>query len=72
MDEMKLKLSTFFMRDAASKIISKTAKNKLGYDVDVKLNGFDIETIDGKAHVHINLDAEMNMEDIKKLIKKLT
>ena len=49
MDEMKIKLSTNFMRGLVSKLISKTIYKKLGYKIDIQLNDLDISTNNGKC-----------------------
>lgn len=72
MDEMKLKLSTKFMRGMVAKIISKFVKKKCGYKIDIQLNEIDVEVIDGKAHLHTNVDLEMDNEEFKKLIKTIS
>ena len=69
MDELKLKLSTKFMRGVIAKIISKTVSKKLGYQIDIQVNEIEVETIDGKIHLHTSVDADMNYEDFKNIIK---
>lgn len=60
MDEMKLKLSTKFMRNIAAKLISKVIFNKLGVKTTIKLNEIEIKDVDGRVFLHINADAEFN------------
>ena len=69
MDELKLKLSTKFMRGVIAKIISKTVSKKLGYQIDIQVNEIEVETINGKIHLHASVDADMNYEDFKNIIK---
>lgn len=71
MDEMKIKLSTKFMRGVVAKILSKTIFSKFGYNVDIKLNGIEIKTIDGKIHFHINADAEISNDEFMKVLKTI-
>ena len=69
MDEMKLKLSSKFMRGIVTKIISKVIFSKLGYKIDIQLNEIQIENKDGKIHIHADVDGEMENEEFMKLIK---
>lgn len=69
MDEMKI--GTMFMKNMVSKVINKVLKKKLGYDVCVQLNDFNAKITDGKAHVHLNIDAEMDQEDLAKILKTI-
>ena len=69
MDELKLKLSTKFMRGVIAKIISKTVSKKLGYQIGIQVNEIEVETINGKIHLHTSVDADMNYEDFKNIIK---
>ena len=69
MDEMKLKLSTKFMRNFISKIISKVILNKFGFKPDMILNEFNLEKIDDKIHLHINVDAEITDKDFLKITR---
>jgi len=46
-------------------------KKKLGYNIDIQLNEMDITIIDGKAHVHLSADAELEKNELMKIIKRL-
>ena len=69
MDEMKLKLSTKFMRGMVSKLISKAVYKKLGYKVDIQLNDINVEFIDGETSIHADVDLRLDKEECTKLIK---
>jgi hypothetical protein len=71
MDELKLKLSTKFMRGIVAKLISKTISSKLGYNVSVQLNEIDIRTEDGKIRLHADVDAEISNEEFVHIIKSI-
>lgn len=71
MDEMKIKLSTKFMRGIVAKLISKLIRDKTGHDVDVKFSEIDIETVEDNICVHLNVDATISKEEFMKLMKKL-
>ena len=68
MDEMKLKLSTKFMRNLLSKLIAKALYKKLGYKVDIQLNDINVEFIDGETSIHADVDLKMDKGEFTKLI----
>lgn len=69
MDELKLSLSTKFMRGIVTKIISKAIYKKTGYNISIELNEIKLETVDGKVRVHADVDAEVKNEDLMNIIK---
>lgn len=71
MDEMKLNISSKFMRNIVGKLITKMVKKKLGYRIDVDLNELNIEVINETAHVHANIDLGVNNEEFKKITRVL-
>lgn len=71
MDELKMRLSTKFMKNMVSKIISKSVYKKTGYKVNVQLNKIDIEMVDGKIFIHADVDGEIENEEFMKIIKSI-
>ena len=71
MDELKLKLSTRFMRGFVAKLVAKTISKKLGYDIDILINEIEIKTEDDKVKLHLSVDAQMNNDEFKKVIKNV-
>lgn len=71
MDELKLKLSTKFMRGIVAKLVSKSISKKFGCDVHVQINEIEITTHDGKVYLHANVDGEVTNEDFKTIIKSI-
>lgn len=71
MDELKLKLSTKFMRGIVTSLISKAIYKKYGYHVDIELNEIELRNEDGRVRIHANVDAEVNNDDFKKIIKSI-
>lgn len=69
MDEMKLKLSTKFMRGIVSKILSRMIYKKIGYKVNIQINELDINMIDGDTAVHANVELKCNSDEFKKIMK---
>ena len=71
MDEMKLKLTTKFMRGIVSKLIERSIYKKYGDRVNVQLNDLDINIIDGETTINTNVEAKISSEEFKKMITKL-
>lgn len=71
MDELRMRLSTKFMKNMVSKIISKSVYKKTGYKVNVQLNKIDIEMVDGKIYLHADVDGEIENEEFMKIIKSI-
>lgn len=71
MDEMKLKLTTRFMRNIVSKLITKTIYKKYGYKIDIHINDLDVSFIDGDTNVNANVEIKMNNEEFVKVIKSI-
>lgn len=69
MDEMRI--TTNFMRNMISKIVKAILRKKTGYDIDIQLNDVNAKFSDGKAHVHLNLDAELSSAELMKILKNV-
>lgn len=64
MDEMKIKISTRFMRGIIAKALTKVISKKLGIKLDIQLNGISIEKKDDIYHIHLDIDADINEKDL--------
>lgn len=71
MDELKLKLSTKFMRGIVANLISKAISKKLGYNIDVLINEIALKTEDGKIKIHLDVDGEVTNDEFKNIIKSI-
>ena len=71
MDEMKLKLTTKFMRGIVSKLIERSIYKKYGYRINVQLNDLDISIVDGETTINTNVEAKISSEEFKKMMTKL-
>ena len=71
MDEMKLRLSTKFMRNIASKLIAKFIYKKYGYKVNVQLNDLDVSVIDGETSINTNVEIKLNSSEFMKIMKDI-
>lgn len=69
MDELKMILSTKFMRGIVTKMLRKAIFNKTGYEIDIQINKLQVETHDGKITLGVDAKAEINSEDFVDIIK---
>lgn len=69
MDEMKI--GSKFTTGILSKLIAMLIRKKFGYDVDLKLNEVNATVIDGKTHVHLDVDAELEKDELMKILKNI-
>ena len=69
MDEMKLESK--FTTMIASKLAEKVVRDKLGYDVDIRLNRLRTTVMENRMHVELNLDLELTKEELNKLLKSI-
>jgi len=71
MDEMKLKLSTRFMRGVLAKLVSRKIKKQYGYKIDIYFSEIDLDMQDGQTHLHLNVDLDLSSDEFKKLMKAI-
>lgn len=69
MDELRVKLSTRFMRNIVAKLIARSIRKKYGYKIDIQLNDLDVWAIDGDTTVKLNAEIRMNSNEFKKIMK---
>lgn len=69
MDEMKI--TSKFTTNMISKLIKMVLSKKLGYNVDIQLNAINATIVDGKTHVHLDVDAELDKEELAKILKNI-
>lgn len=72
MDEMKLKLSTKFMRGIVAKIASKVIRKKFGAKVKLELHEIQVEVIDGEVRIHLNVDGQLSKDEFHKFLEQTT
>lgn len=68
MDEMRF--TTKLMRGVLSKFATNIATKKLGYNIDIQVNEVNASIADGKAHIHLSIDSEINSDDLAKILKQ--
>lgn len=66
-----MKLTSGFARGLVSKLVKKFVKKKLGVDVTIQLNAIEATMIDGKTHVHLDLDAELEKDELLKILSQI-
>lgn len=71
MDEMKLKLSSKFMRNIVSKILSKMIYKKLGYKVNIQFESLNVDIVDGETKILANVEASFNSNEFKNIMKAI-
>ena len=71
MDELKLNLSSKLMRGIVTKLISKAVYKKTGYKIGIELNNINVEVINGKAHIHVNANAEIDNDELMKIVRTI-
>lgn len=69
MDEMKI--VSKFTTNMISKLVKMVLRKKLGYDIDIQLNEIKTTITDGKTHVHLDVDAELEKEELVKILKNI-
>lgn len=69
MDEMKI--VSKFTTNMISKLVKMVLRKKLGYNIDIQLNEIKTTITDGKTHVHLDVDAELEKEELMNILKKI-
>ena len=69
MDEMKIgsKSTTSII----SKLASLAIRKKFGYDVKLNLNEVNATVVDWKTHVHLDIDADLEKDELTKILKSI-
>lgn len=71
MDEMRLKLTTKFMKGILAKLMSRSIRKKYGYKIDIRINDIDMDMFNGQTSIHLDVDLNLGSEDFKKLMKSI-
>ena len=69
MDE--LKITSKIMTKIISKGIAMVIKKKLGYNVDIQVHEIRATVNDGKAHVYLNAEGDVDINEFKKFTKSI-
>lgn len=71
MDELKMRLTTKFMRNLVSKLIARTIYKKYGYKVDIQLNDLDVSIVDGETKLSTNVEVKLDSKEFMKIVKSM-
>ena len=69
MDEMRI--VSKFTRGIISKALKMVVRKKTGYNVDIQVNEITTTIDDGKTHLHVDIDAELEREELIKILKSI-
>ncbi len=69
MDEMKI--VSGFTTTILSKLLRFALRKKLGYDITIQLNTIEATVKDGKTRIHIDANAEMDKDELSKVLKSV-
>lgn len=67
MDEMRI--VSKFTRGIISKALKVMVRKKSGYNVDIQVNEITTTINDGKTHLHVDVDAELERDELIKILK---
>ena len=67
MDE--LKIASKIMTKIISKGIAMAIKKKLGYNVDIQIHEIRATVNEGRAHVYLNAEGDVDINEFKKFTK---
>ena len=71
MDELKLKLTTKFMKNMVAKWVAKTIRKKYGYSMNIQLNEIDISSFNGNTDVKLNVEIKLDSDEFKKIMEQI-
>lgn len=69
MDE--LKIGSKFMKSLISKLAKLAIRKKTGCNVDIQINDVHADMSDEKAHIHLDIDAELSKYELTKILKSI-
>ncbi len=69
MDEMRI--VSKFTRGIISKALKMVVHKKTGYNVDIQVNEITTTINDGKTHLHVDINAELEREELIKILKSI-
>lgn len=68
-DEMNI--VSGFTRGIVGKLIRAYIRKKFDIATDITLNGLTCSVIDGKSHIHLDLDAVLEKDELLVLLKRM-
>ncbi len=66
-----MKIGSKFTTGIISKLASGAIRKKFGYDVKLNLNEVNVTVADGKTHIRLDVDADLNKDELMKILKSV-
>ena len=66
-----MKIGSKFATGIISKLANLAIRKKFSYDVKLNLNEFDATIVDGKTHIHLDIDADFEKDELTKILKSI-
>ena len=66
-----MRIVSKFTRGIISKAIKMLIRKKTGYNVDIQLNEAITTISDGKTHLHLDIDAELDKNELMNILKSI-
>lgn len=70
MDELRVKLSTKFMKGIVSKWIARTIRKTYGYKVNIHLDEFDLSSFNCDTTIKAKVEIKINSEEFMKILNE--
>lgn len=71
MDEMRVKLTTKFMKKIFAKLLSKAVQAKTGCKIDIQIHEFDFWSISGDTTIKTNVEVKLKSEEFNKILNSI-
>ena len=66
-----MKIGSKFTTGIISKLTNLAIRKKFSHDVRLNLNEFDATIVDGKTHIHLDIDADFEKDELTKILKSI-
>lgn len=63
-----MRIESKFTTNVVSKLLTWGLRKKLGYNVKLALNEANATVIDGKTHIHLDLDADLEKDELTRIL----
>lgn len=66
-----MKIVSGFTKGIVSKLIKMVVRKKTGCNMNIQMNSLTTTVVDGKTHVHLDAELELDKEELLKLLKNV-
>lgn len=66
-----MKITSGFTRGIVSRLISRSLSKKLGYNIDIQVNGLEVTVIDGQTKAHLDADLAIGKDELTNILKNI-